>query len=72
MLNGAFQHFYLPTAHNGWIRGDRGELLLWVPEKHRQFMQHPPCELVMTEDRCVVDWEDAAVGTEWTRCYRTR
>ncbi|KZV73952.1 hypothetical protein PENSPDRAFT_573711, partial [Peniophora sp. CONT] len=52
-----------------WIKGPSGELLLWVPEDLRPFVQHPPCELVIGESRVTIDWSNAVHGSEWARCY---
>lgn len=57
---------------DGWVRGPSGELLLWVPAEYRQYVQLPPCTLMISKHRVVIATGDAGLhyGDNWTLCWR--
>ena len=78
MSDFGFDHFYLPEqyAHYGehdekrlWLRGPQDEMLLYIPQEYQSYLQHPPCTLRIAEQRLTIDWEGAALGEDWTKCY---
>ncbi|VDB95871.1 unnamed protein product [Peniophora sp. CBMAI 1063] len=69
-MNDGFDHFYLPTASSrGWMQAPNKELLLFIPEKYRQYLQHPPIIHRFAAGRLTIDWTDAVYGEDWTKCY---
>ncbi|VDC03575.1 unnamed protein product [Peniophora sp. CBMAI 1063] len=54
---------------DGWIRGSRGELLLWISEEHRKTLTHPQCRSVIYGGRLEIDWDKLPHGTSWPCCF---
>lgn len=56
----------------GWLLGPSGELLLWVPQEYRAYLQVPPCRLVIGPRRIVVSTDPGGLhyGENWTKCWR--
>jgi len=54
----------------GWLLGEAGELLIWVPEDYRANIQLPSCKLLISEHRVELntpnDWRH---GDNWTECW---
>ena len=57
---------------DGWVVGPSGELLLWIPAEYRQYLQLPPCTLMISNQRVVLSAEATGLhyGTDWTSCWR--
>ena len=78
VLHDGFNHFYLPEPYQRfggsdekrvWLRGPHDEMLLYIPEEYRPYLQHPPCALRIAEKRLTINWEGAVHGEDWTKCY---
>jgi len=55
-----------------WVKGPSGELLLWIPIEYHDYLQLPPCTLMISK-HCVVLTGAATglhYGTDWTSCWR--
>ncbi|VDB93432.1 unnamed protein product [Peniophora sp. CBMAI 1063] len=68
-MNNDFDHFYLPDHNSGLLQGPKRELLLYIPKKFRQYLQHPPIIHRFAAGRLTIDWTDAVYGEDWTKCY---
>ena len=56
--------------HDGWVLGQAGELLLWVPEEYRAYLNPPSCQLLIAKHRVIVTIGDAwNHGENWTACW---
>jgi len=58
---------------NGWLLGQSGELLLWVPADYRSFLQIPPCTTLIGRRRVVIstaDGDQLHHGEDWTSSWR--
>jgi len=59
------------TLKDGWLVGSSEELLLWLPEEYRSYVQISPYSLVIGSRRIVVTTNgDLYSGDEWTACWR--
>jgi len=60
------------TLKHGWLVGPSGELLLWVPDAYRQWLQPAFCTLQIGRSRVVVRVGDQGLhaGSEWTLIKR--
>ncbi|KAJ7833330.1 hypothetical protein B0H14DRAFT_2800946 [Mycena olivaceomarginata] len=58
-----------PQVQESWIRGSRGELLVWVPPEYRRHLHLSPCFIVIAPVRVVVDMGPCVHGTDWVTCY---
>ncbi|KIK19769.1 hypothetical protein PISMIDRAFT_682788 [Pisolithus microcarpus 441] len=57
---------------DGWIRGPRGELLLWIPPALRNPFYSIWTTLVIPRGCCVeLDLSPMAHGREWWKCFKT-
>jgi len=57
---------------DGWVVGSSGELLLWIPAAYRDYLQLPPCRLMISNQRVVLSCDVTGLhyGTSWTSCWR--
>lgn len=55
-----------------WLCGPSGELLLWVPEEYRSYIQASPCTMLIGKRRVVITYGDQELhaGKNWTACWR--
>ncbi|EMD37022.1 hypothetical protein CERSUDRAFT_124014 [Gelatoporia subvermispora B] len=56
----------------GWIKGPRGELLLWIPPEYRKCLYGPRNTLVIGTGAVSLDMRHYVHGTDWTKCYTPR
>jgi len=55
---------------NGWLLGEAGELLLWVPKEYRSFLKLPSCRILIATHRVEVKTEGKwHRGENWTKCW---
>jgi len=56
--------------HDGWALGQAGELLLWVPDEYRAYLNPPSCRLLIAKYRVTITigevWHH---GDDWTACW---
>jgi len=60
-------------SEDGWLKGPSGELLLWVPPEYHEYVQLPPCTLMISKHRVVITADANGVihnGDNWTSCWR--
>lgn len=57
---------------DGWLLGPIGELLLWVPSDYRHCIQVPPCTVLISKYRVLINLDQSSshVGQNWTNCWR--
>ena len=54
---------------NGWVKGENGELLFWVPPRHRFCLRKPNNTRIIGPNETQLDFENARWGEDWTECY---
>jgi len=55
---------------DGWLYGEQGELLLWVPKDYRAYLDLPSCRLLIARHKVVIKVEgDWYHGPDWTKCW---
>lgn len=54
--------------HQGWILGNNGELLFWVPPSHRNALYWPRNTLVIGENSTRLDLCNFVHGLSWIQC----
>ncbi|KAL0958024.1 hypothetical protein HGRIS_000200 [Hohenbuehelia grisea] len=61
----------LPDLNDGWCRGPKGELFMWLLPEFRRHVSIPPCTLVIPNRRVTITAPRnySAHGTDWTKCY---
>ncbi|KAL0957748.1 hypothetical protein HGRIS_001526 [Hohenbuehelia grisea] len=61
----------LPDLLDGWCRGPKGELFMWLLPEFRRHVSIPPCTLVIPNRRVTITAPRNynAHGTDWTKCY---
>jgi len=64
--------FLRTGLQDGWVLGPRGELLLWVPPGYRNYVQLPPCTLVLGQRRVSIttNADGLRYGAQWTSTWR--
>jgi len=59
------------SLKDGWVLGSSGELLLWVPDDYRAYLQIPGHTLVIGKHRVIINASgDLHRGESWTKCWR--
>ncbi|KAH8990555.1 hypothetical protein EDB92DRAFT_1864556 [Lactarius akahatsu] len=53
---------------DGWIRGDEGELLMWIPLTHRPNLHRPRNIWVAGKHETRLDLSNFVRGRSWTSC----
>ncbi|KAI0259339.1 hypothetical protein BC834DRAFT_906899, partial [Gloeopeniophorella convolvens] len=53
---------------DGWICGENGELLMWIPEPHRTGLRRPGNVWVVSEHETILDLSRFVHGPDWTQC----
>lgn len=58
--------------NEGWARGTKGELLLWVPQAQRSTFRHSSIILTTDPHRTSIDYSSFAQGKDWalTHCNK--
>jgi len=66
------QNFHQCTRlhEDGWIKGPHGQLLLWVPQNHRQPFYTPCTRLVIPRGCVELDLSRMAHGKNWQQCFQ--
>jgi len=55
---------------DGWLLGEQGELLLWVPKDYRAYLDLPSCRLIIGRHKVIIKAEGEWYhGTDWTKCW---
>ncbi|KIM58957.1 hypothetical protein SCLCIDRAFT_127030 [Scleroderma citrinum Foug A] len=57
-------------ANDGWIKGPHGQLLLWVPQSHRQPFYSPCTRLVIPRGCVELDLSRMVHGKKWQQCFQ--
>ena len=53
---------------DGWIRGPKGELLMWIPPLHRPHLHRPSNVWVNGEHETRLDLSNFVHGCSWKSC----
>ena len=53
----------------GWVKGENGELLFWVPPHHRFCLHKPNNTRIIGPNETRLDFGNARWGQDWTQCY---
>ncbi|KAI0258775.1 hypothetical protein BC834DRAFT_909210 [Gloeopeniophorella convolvens] len=53
----------------GWVHGEDGGLLMWVPEPRRLGFRYPSNVWVIAPNETILDTSNFAHGADWTKCY---
>ncbi|OCH89646.1 hypothetical protein OBBRIDRAFT_732318, partial [Obba rivulosa] len=53
----------------GWIKGPRGELVLWVPAEYHSYLWWPRNTLLIGQSRVIYELSRFVHGTRWAECY---
>ncbi len=59
-------HFMINTE--GWIRGSKGELLMWIPLIHRPHLHRPSNIWISGEHETRIDLSNFVHGCSWATC----
>ncbi|PBL02247.1 WD40 repeat-like protein [Armillaria gallica] len=57
---------------SGWVKGSRGELVMWIPPEYRPYLQLPPCRVLIDETKVTADFSACgdAYGMGWMGCFK--
>jgi WD40 repeat protein len=55
----------------GWIYGSKGELLMWIPSVHRDYLHRPSTIWVSGERGTILNLSNFVHGRSWTTCINT-
>jgi len=55
--------------NEGWICGNKGELLTWIPQIHRLSLHRPSNIWVSGEHETLLDLSSFVHGPNWATCY---
>ena len=53
---------------DGWIHGNKGELLMWIPVLHRTSLHRPSNVWVAGKHETCLDLSNFVHGHDWIRC----
>ncbi|KAI0263280.1 hypothetical protein BC834DRAFT_827890, partial [Gloeopeniophorella convolvens] len=53
---------------DGWIHGENGKLMIWIPEPHRTYLHHPENAWITAENETILDLSRFVHGRDWTQC----
>ena len=56
---------------DGWICGNKGELLMWIPHLHRPSLQHPSNIWIVGNHKTHLDLSNFVHGHSWMRCIKS-
>ncbi|EIN08621.1 hypothetical protein PUNSTDRAFT_134998 [Punctularia strigosozonata HHB-11173 SS5] len=60
----------LRLTEDGWVVGQGGKRLMWIPHQHRErIIVHPRRLLLPAENMTTFDLSDGAHGPRWHECY---
>ena len=57
--------------NDGWICGDKGELLMWIPPLHRQCLHRPSNIWVVGKHEACLNLSNFVHGSSWMRCIES-
>ena len=56
---------------DGWICGNKGELLMWIPHLHRPCLQRPSNIWIVGNHKTHLDLSNFVHGHSWMRCIKS-
>jgi len=56
----------------GWICGSKGELLMWIPSVHREYLQGPSTIWIFGKCGTSLNLSSFVHGRRWATCINTR
>ena len=68
-LQRPFTHEDQFPGADGWVKGEHGELLFWVPHIYRHSFYRPRNPLVIGQRATRVNFSRDRLGDKWTECY---
>ena len=54
---------------DGWVKGANGELLFWVPLRHRDNLHRPGNTWIIATHSTRLNFGNVRWGTDWTECF---
>jgi WD40 repeat protein len=60
------------TNDEGWICGSKGELLMWIPSVHREYLHLPSTIWVSGKRGTVLNLSNFVHGRSWATCINTQ
>ena len=59
----------LTVDRDGWVKRENGELLFWVPPRHRLCLRRPNNTRIIGPNETHLDFGNERLGQDWTQCY---
>jgi hypothetical protein len=56
----------------GWICGSKGELLMWIPSVHREYLHRPSTIWISGKRGTILNLSNFVHGRSWATCINTR
>ena len=56
----------------GWICGSKGELLMWIPSVHREYLHRPSTIWVSGNRGTILNLSGFVHGRSWATCFNTQ
>ena len=56
----------------GWICGSKGELLMWIPSLHREYLHRPSTIWISGKRGTILNLSNFVHGRSWATCINTR
>ena len=56
----------------GWICGSKGELLMWIPSAHREYLHRPSTVWISDKHGTILNASDFVHGRRWATCINTQ
>jgi hypothetical protein len=56
----------------GWICGSKGELLIWIPSVHREYLHRRSTIWISGERGTVLNLSNFVHGRSWATCINTQ
>ncbi|QRV96188.1 Notchless protein [Ceratobasidium sp. AG-Ba] len=54
----------------GWVMRNDGARLVWLPPETRLLVQHPAVNVISRKGSLKLDFTNAKLGKDWSKCYR--
>ena len=68
-MHGPFKNDDQVPDTNGWVKGENGELVFWVPRMHRHSFYAPRNVIVIGRHVTGINYSRIRLGKDWKNCY---